>query len=105
MTMKKTLITQHDFLSIVNMLAKIEAKIIASKPILTFNEVVAYTGLSKSYLYKMTSAGIIPHSKPNGKQLYFSKDAVDAWLMSNKVKTQNEIAKQVLLRAGNIDEM
>lgn len=98
--MKKTLTTQNDFLSIVNMLTKIEAKIIASKPILTFNEVVAYTGLSKSYLYKMTSAGIIPHSKPNGKQLYFSKDAIDAWLMNNKVKTQNEIEYAAITHVG-----
>ena len=98
--MKKTQITQYDFLSIVNMLAKIEAKIIASKPILTFNEVVAYTGLSKSYLYKMTSAGIIPHSKPNGKQLYFSKDAIDAWLMGNKVMTQKEIESAAINHVG-----
>lgn len=50
---------------------------------LTFAEACAYTGFSKSYLYKLTSAGRIPHYKPEGKRLYFDKGELDKWLLRN----------------------
>ena len=53
------------------------------KNVLNFDDLATYTGLSKSYLYKLTSQGILPHSKPFGKMLFFDKNEIDSFLMSN----------------------
>ena len=70
-------------------LLHIEKLLLCNKTVLTFNEAAEYTGLSKSYLYKLTSAGMIPHSKPNGKQVYFGKAELDTWLLRGTVKTND----------------
>jgi excisionase family DNA binding protein len=80
--------------SINERLDRIEHLIALNKPVLSFDEAVSYTGLSKSYLYKMTAARQIPHSKPNGKQLYFERVALDHWLMRNEVKTAEAIEQE-----------
>jgi excisionase family DNA binding protein len=72
-------------------LLRIEKLLLSNKTVLTFNETAEYTGLSKSYLYKLTSAGMIPHSKPNGKQVYFDKTELDKWLLRNTVRTNEEM--------------
>ena len=53
--------------------------------ILTINEAAAFVGLAKATLYKLTSAGQIPHSK-RGKKLYFEREALEAWLTENRVQ-------------------
>lgn len=65
---------------------------ICTKAILTFKEACEYTGLSASYLYKLTAARQIPHSKPSGKMVYFDRVELEAWLMGNRVATSTEIA-------------
>ncbi len=72
-------------------LTNIENSIAASKEVLTFDETANFTGFSKSYLYKLTSAGIIPHSKPNGKNLFFDRVKVQQWLLGKPIKTSSEI--------------
>jgi excisionase family DNA binding protein len=72
-------------------LSSIENLLTTQKTVLNFEEVAAYTGLSKSYLYKMTSSGGIPCYKPNGKQVYFSKSEIDRWLLQNRKATSEEI--------------
>ena len=61
---------------------------------LTLEEAADYLGLSKSYLYKLTSAHKIPHYKPQGKRLYFSKCELNTWLLRNPVKTEAKIEQQ-----------
>jgi excisionase family DNA binding protein len=65
-----------------------ESQLNVEKTVLTLDEAVAYTGFSKSYMYKLTSERKIPHSKPNGKSIFFSKSQLDAWLMSRPVDTE-----------------
>ena len=77
-------------------LLHIEKLLLCNKTVLTFNEAAEYTGLSKSYLYKLTSAGMIPHSKPNGKQVYFGKAELDAWLLRNEVKTNDVLEREAV---------
>lgn len=62
-----------------------------SKAVFTLEEFVAYTGMKKSYVYKLTSTRTIRHSKPNGKVIFFAKKDVDEYLLSNPVKTLSEI--------------
>ncbi len=60
------------------------------KKALTLEEVTSYTGLSKSYLYKLTSTGGIPCYKPHGKHIYFDRDEIDSWLLQNRNTTKAE---------------
>ena len=52
-------------------LARIESLLLSQKKVLNLDEACDYTGMSRSYLYKLTSNGAIPHSKPGGKLIYF----------------------------------
>lgn len=72
-------------------LANIEAKLNATKEVLTFDEVADLTGLSKSYLYKLTSARQIPHYKPNGRLIYFNRAEVVEWMQRGRVETSAEL--------------
>ena len=60
------------------------------KNVLNFSEVKLYTNLSTSYLYQLTSTGV-PCYKPSGKHLYFKRDEVEKWLLSNRKATNIEI--------------
>ena len=72
-------------------LESIEKLLLTQKNVLNFSEVKLYTNLSKSYLYELTSSGGIPCYKPNGKQLYFKKQEIEDWLLSNRKATNIEI--------------
>ena len=64
--------------------------LLGAKKVLTFEDVALLTGLSRSYLYKLTSTNQIPHYKPSGKQLYFDRDEIEDWLKQNRVATVEE---------------
>ena len=80
-----------DYKKIDERLANIENLLSREKTVLTLNELSNYCGLSKSYLYKLTSSKSVPFYKPNGKNIYFEKSEIDHWLLRNKIKTINEI--------------
>lgn len=61
------------------------------KDILSLDEAAKYTGLKKSYLYKLTAAKAIPHYKPNGKNCFFKRTELEEWLTTNPVKTTAEL--------------
>ncbi len=67
---------------------------LTSKKVLTFDEAARFTGLSKSYLYKLTSQQRVPHFKPTGKLVYFNRVELEAWLTQNRVSTSAEIEEQ-----------
>ena len=77
--------------SIDDRLRNIETLLLSQKTVLNFEEVAGYTGLSKSYLYKLTSSGGIPCFKPQGKHIYFNKQEIDSWLMQNRKATTREL--------------
>ena len=77
--------------SINDRLRNIETLLLSQKKVLNFDEIKSYTGLSKSYLYKLTSSGGIPCYKPQGKHIYFNKPEIDQWLLSNRKATTIEI--------------
>ena len=57
---------------------------------LNFSEACAFLGYAKSYVYKLTSGGIIPFSRPNGGKIYFDRDKLEAWLLSNSHQGKHE---------------
>ena len=77
--------------SIDDRLRNIETLLLSQKTVLNFDEVAVYTGLSKSYLYKLTCSGGIPCYKPQGKHIYCNKQEIDQWLLQNRKSTTIEI--------------
>lgn len=75
------------------------------KQVLNFNEACRFLEVSQSHLYKLTSAGSIPHYKPNGKKLYFNRAELESWLLRNRNSTQEEIdrrAADYLIKKGRV---
>ncbi|MFW6047371.1 MAG: helix-turn-helix transcriptional regulator [Candidatus Woesearchaeota archaeon] len=63
---------------------EIKNLLLDQKTVLNFNELAKYTGLAKSFLYKLTAKGKIPGAyKPTGKQWFFERQKIDEWLLSN----------------------
>ena len=77
-------------------LDRLERLLIANKEVLTFEETCDYTGISRSYLYKLTAAGTIPHSKPNGKLIFFERKKVERWLLRNENGSSGETGAEAL---------
>ena len=78
-------------------LAEIKAfSLLAAKSVLTLDDVALLTGLSKSHLYKLTSSKEIPHYRPNGKFIYFSKDEIEKWMMRGRVASNDEIQRKAV---------
>lgn len=86
-----------DNLLILERLDRLEKLLIGYKEVLTFDEACDYTGISRSYLYKLTSSGKIPHSKPNGKMLFFEKKKLVDWLLQNNRKSKQELEAEALI--------
>lgn len=76
-------------------LAKLEAiernTLLAAKNVLTIDDVVLLTGISKSSIYRLTSQNKIPHYKPNGGYIYFDRAEIEDWQKRNRVSTAEEI--------------
>jgi excisionase family DNA binding protein len=65
--------------------------VLSNKQTLSIDEAAAYTGLSISYIYKLTSTQEIPHYKPRGKMIYFDRWELEEWLRQGKVSSHQEI--------------
>lgn len=83
-----------DTIQLAEKLDRIEKLLLGSKKVLNLEEAAEYTGISRSYLYKLTSRGIIPHSKPNGKMIFLSKEKLDDWLLTNRRKSSLDISRE-----------
>lgn len=74
----------------------ITAQSLQNKTVLNIDEVAQFTGLSKLYLYKLTSKNEIPHSKPNGKNVFFNKSEIENWLLRNRQATNEELENEAI---------
>ncbi|MBA3704726.1 MAG: helix-turn-helix domain-containing protein [Bacteroidetes bacterium] len=63
---------------------------------LTIQDASVYTGLSKSFLYKLTSARKLRFYKPNGKTVYFKKRDLDKYIFSNRKKSKKEMEQEAI---------
>ena len=73
-------------------LNRIEQLLAGQKNVLTFDEACTYTGISRTYMYKLTCGSRIPHYKPNGKLVYFNRKELCEWAMRNQVQTVGQPA-------------
>jgi excisionase family DNA binding protein len=91
-------VTKQDLIEFANYLIKEYASLQKTesvhvhdlKKIIDINEVTAYTGFSRSYIYKLTSGGLIPHYE-RGKRLYFKTKELEEWLTKNRGFNRNDI--------------
>ena len=80
---------------ILQKLNRIETLIVgSSKQIFTIDDLVNYTGFSKSYLYKLVGKNVLTYYKPNNRTLFFTKKEVDDWLLSVKHKSISQIEQE-----------
>ncbi len=63
--------------------------LLASKNVLTLDDLQLLTGLSRSHLYRLTSSHQIPYYK-KGKCCFFDKNEIEQWMKENRVNTTQE---------------
>lgn len=80
-------------------LENIEKLLTSQKNVLTFTEACGFTGISKTYMYKLTSKNRIPYFKPHGKNIYFSREELEKWLLKNPVKTAEQTEQEAVNHA------
>ena len=64
---------------------KIDDKMWTLKEVLTSSEACMFLGISPSYLYKLTSAKLIPYYKPSGGMIFFNREELKKWAQQNPV--------------------
>lgn len=74
----------------------LKSQALNSKSVFNIDEVAIYTGLSKLYLYKLTSRKEIPYYQPQGKKIYFKREEIDKWLLRNRASTNEEIEQEAI---------
>lgn len=65
----------------------LERRLGQGKKVMTMKEASEFTGFSMAQLYVLTRTRAIPHSKPNGKTIFFDKSELNDWLLKNKIET------------------
>jgi excisionase family DNA binding protein len=79
-----------------------QLSLLAAKEALTMDEGAAYTGLSKSYLYRLVCKKQIPYYKSKGgKQTYFDKTELCNWLLNHRVPTAEETQQAAIAYVVN----
>ncbi len=80
--------------------------LLAAKNVLDMDDIVALTGLSRSYIYKLTCKKEIPYYKPNGKLIYFDRQEVENWMKQNRVNSiaeaEQEASKYLMEKGGKL---
>lgn len=93
---QKNITIFDEFQKLNKRLDDIERGGLAQKTVLNFEEFCNYTGISKSWGYKLTHRREVPHYSPNNKTLYFDRSQIDLWLLQNPIKTKKQLEKEVL---------
>src|SRR5690606_11374514 len=66
----------------VELLKDIKGLLSHQKKVMNIDDLVAYTGMSKSKIYKLTQLKLIPMGgNKHIRQKFFDKDVIDAWLL------------------------
>jgi len=67
-------------------------RIEAPSNVLKVSDLMALTGWSKGHIYRLTSKGLIPYSKPFGKSIFFDRKEIEKVLLSNRQETARELS-------------
>ena len=85
-------------------LEKVEKMAYAAKDFLSIDEVAAYLQVSKSYVYKLTSAHELTEYKPNGKNIFILRNDLNEWIKRNPCLSNGEIEKQANIMSYLLDK-
>lgn len=67
---------------VLDLLTDIKGLLAHNKKTMNVEDLVLYTGLSKSKIYKLTQLKLIPMgNNPHIRQKFFDKDTIDNWLL------------------------
>ncbi|GHT83308.1 hypothetical protein FACS1894137_04060 [Spirochaetia bacterium] len=66
---------------------------VLQKP-LTIDDAAQFTGLKRSYLYKLIHLGKVPCYKPTGGRVFFKQDELEAFIFRGKRSADYEIRAQ-----------
>lgn len=65
------------------------------KRLLSIEEAAKLSGVSVSYIQKLTSSRQIPHSKPTGKLIFIHRKDLEAFLSQNYISSNEEMNNNV----------
>ena len=82
-------------------LEKVEKMAYAAKDFLSID---AYLQVSKSYVYKLTSAHELTVYKPNGKNIFILRNDLNEWIKRNPCLSNGEIEKQANIMSYLLDK-
>jgi len=68
---------------------------LVKKKVFNVSNLQMYTGWSLSKIYKLTSARLIPFSKPTNGSLFFEREKIEEWLLQNPSYTEDDIEEKV----------
>lgn len=63
----------------------------ANKKVLNLRETAELTGFTIQHLRKLLSKRVIPFYQPTGKTIFFNREEVEAWLLSGKRESNEEV--------------
>jgi excisionase family DNA binding protein len=65
------------------------------KRLLTIGEAAKISGVSVSYIQKLTSSKQLPHFKPTGKLIFIHRKDLETFLCQNYISTNDELEYNV----------
>ena len=84
--------TENDM---IELLRDIKGLLSHQKKVMNVDDLVAYTGLSKSKIYKLTQLRLIPMGgNKHIRQKFFDKDIIDAWLLGEPNLTDDYLDRE-----------
>ena len=65
------------------------------KRLLSIEEASNLSGVSVSYIQKLTASKQLPHSKPTGKLIFIHRKDLEAFLSQNYISSNDEVDSKV----------
>ncbi len=84
--------TENDMVAL---LKDIKGLLSYQKKVMNVDDLVAYTGLSKSKIYKLTQLKLIPMGgNKHIRQKFFDRDIIDAWLLGEPNLSDDHLERE-----------
>ncbi len=81
--------------NVVELLQDIKGLLSHTKKVFNIDDLVKYTGLSKSKIYKLSQLKLIPAGKNRHiRQLFFNKEEIDTWLIGEPDLSDESLERQ-----------
>lgn len=82
---------------IMQRLASLEAyTLMGAKEVLTLEEAALLLGKKKETVRKLLQRHIIPYYKPTRNDLYLKRSEVEAYMLQNRIKTDEEVESEAI---------